>query len=67
MAAALHFSLLRGASLRECADLSFLLGALVSDHVGARAGHPSRDGLRCAWRKLFSGVPVPPALATERD
>lgn len=64
MAAALHFGLLRGASLRECADLSFLLGAMVSEHVGARAGHPTPAGLRSAWRELFAGVPEPPALAT---
>ena len=64
MAAALHFCLLRGASLRESADLSFLLGAMVSEHVGARAGHPTLEGLRSAWRELFAGVPEPPALAT---
>ena len=63
MAAALLFCLLRGASLRECADLAFLLGAMVSGHVGARGGHPSREGLRCAWRELFPGVPEPPAVA----
>ncbi|MDQ4090858.1 MAG: PfkB family carbohydrate kinase [Actinomycetota bacterium] len=63
MAAALLFCLLRGASLRECADLAFLLGSMVSGHVGARGGHPTRDELRCAWRELFPGVPEPPALA----
>jgi sugar/nucleoside kinase (ribokinase family) len=63
MAAALHFCLLRGASLRETADLSFLLGAMVSEHVGARAGHPTRPGLRSAWRELFPGVLEPPAVA----
>ena len=63
MAAALLFALLRGASLRECADVSFLLGAMVSEHVGARAGHPTRESLRRAWCELFSGVPEPPALA----
>lgn len=62
MAAALHFSLLRGASLRASADLSFLLGAMVSEHVGARAGHPTREGLRSAWRELFA-LPEPAALA----
>ena len=63
MAAALLFALLRGASLRECADVSFLLGAMVSEHVGGRAGHPTRESLRRAWCELFSGVPEPPALA----
>jgi len=62
MAAALHFGLLRGASLRECADLSFLLATMVSGQVGARAGHPSQDALRSAWGELFCGVPEPPAL-----
>ncbi|MGI8808636.1 MAG: PfkB family carbohydrate kinase [Acidimicrobiales bacterium] len=64
MAAALHFCLLRGASLRASADLSFLLGAMVSEHVGARAGHPTREGLRSAWRELFAGLPEPSALAS---
>lgn len=63
MAAALHFCFLRGASLRESADLSFLLGAMVSEHVGGGAGHPTQEGLRSAWRELFAGVPEPPALA----
>jgi hypothetical protein len=66
MAAALHFCLLRGASLRECADLSFLLASMVSERVGARAGHPTRQGLRSAWRDMFSGVPEPPALVQVR-
>ena len=62
MAAALHLCLLRGASLRECADLSFLLATMVSGQVGARAGQPSQEGLRGAWGELFCGVPEPPAL-----
>ena len=66
MAAALHFCLLRGASLRECADLSFLLATMVSGQVGRRAGQPTLDGLRSAWQELFSGVPEPPALAEPR-
>jgi sugar/nucleoside kinase (ribokinase family)/DNA-binding SARP family transcriptional activator len=62
MAAALHFGLLRGASLAECADLAFLLATMVSDQIGARAGQPTTDDLRVAWRHHFPGVSEPPCL-----
>ncbi|HWC10816.1 MAG TPA: PfkB family carbohydrate kinase [Acidimicrobiales bacterium] len=62
MAAALHFGLLRGASLAECADLAFLLATMVSDHVGARAGQPTRDDLGAAWQHHFPGVAEPRCL-----
>jgi sugar/nucleoside kinase (ribokinase family) len=63
MAAGLHFGLLRGASLAECADLAFLMATLVSDHVGGRAGQPTVDELRTAWRSYFPGVAEPACLA----
>ncbi|MDQ3997222.1 MAG: PfkB family carbohydrate kinase, partial [Gemmatimonadota bacterium] len=56
MAAALHFGLLRGAPLPECADLAFLFARLVSERVGARAGQPTVDELRLAWQRHFPGV-----------
>lgn len=62
MAAALHFGLLRGASLAECADLAFLMATTVSDHVGARAGQPTMDDLHVAWRHHFPGVAEPRCL-----
>ncbi len=62
MAAALHFGLLRGASLAECADLAFLLATLISDHVGARAGQPTMDDLAVAWQRHFPGVAEPACL-----
>ena len=62
MAAALHFGLLRGASLAECADLAFLVATMVSARVGARAGHPTMDDLRVAWQCHFPGVAEPRCL-----
>ncbi len=62
MAAALHFGLLRGASLADCADLAFLLAISVSDDVGARAGQPTMDALRVAWQRHFPGVAEPRCL-----
>lgn len=66
MAAGLYFGLLGGASLRECADLSFLVATMVSDHVGARAGHPTPEELRSAWHTHFPGVPEPGCLTAPR-
>ncbi|MCA1706897.1 MAG: PfkB family carbohydrate kinase [Actinobacteria bacterium] len=63
MAAGLMLGLLGGASLRECADLSFLMATMVSDHVGARAGQPTRDRLRSEWRSYFPGVAEPRCLS----
>ena len=63
MAAGLLFGLLGGSSLRECADLSFLMATMVSEHVGARAGQPSADRLRSEWRSYFPGVAEPGCLS----
>lgn len=62
MAAGLHFGLLHGSSLRECADLSFLLATMVSDHIGARDGQPALNQLRLGWRAYFPGVAEPQCL-----
>ncbi|MDQ4036861.1 MAG: carbohydrate kinase family protein [Actinomycetota bacterium] len=62
MAAGLLFGLLGGSSLRECADLSFLMATMVSEQVGARAGQPTPDRLRSAWRSYFPGMTEPGCL-----
>jgi sugar/nucleoside kinase (ribokinase family)/DNA-binding SARP family transcriptional activator len=62
MAAALHFGLLEGVSLADCADLAFLVATMVSDHVGARLGQPTLADLQVAWQRHFPGVPEPRCL-----
>jgi len=62
MAAGLLFGLLTGSTLRECADLSYLVAILVSDEVGARPGQPTLGGLRDAWSRYFPGVAEPAFL-----
>lgn len=62
MAAGLHFGLLHGASLAECADLAYLMARLVSDHIGGRDGQPTADRLHAAWATQFPGVAAPAAL-----
>ena len=62
MAAGLHFGLLHGSSLRECADLSYLLATMVSGRVGARDGQPTADQLRSGWRSYLPGVAEPRCL-----
>ncbi len=64
MAAGLHFGLLHGASLAECADLAYLMATLVSDHIGGRDGQPTATRLHAAWTTHFPGVAPPAALAS---